>query len=75
MSDTIRVTFQFALGQQVRWADDPAGRVWHIVERHFREGRASCSVEYALLLHPESPHGMRVGTAYEPDLAAWEDIP
>jgi hypothetical protein len=68
MSDTVHVTFQYAVGHQVRWAEEPAGP-WRITERYYREGALRGYVGYRLLAATETDETQ----AFEEDLAPWED--
>ena len=73
MPDTVRVTFQFALGQQVRWFKHTT-LPWTIRTRHYHEGTVSRYVTYGLVLSTSRPEDRAV-TAYEPDLLPVEDTP
>jgi hypothetical protein len=68
MPETVHVTFLFALGQQVRWAERPA-HVWRVIERHSREGTVSRYIRYRLMAVGNTEDAM----AYEPDLLPEED--
>jgi hypothetical protein len=67
MSETVAVTFLYALGQQVRWAERPA-HVWRVLERHYREGTVSRYIRYRLMAVGDPEDAM----AYEPDLLPLE---
>ena len=67
MSETVQVTFQYAIGQWVRWAEQPGVR-WRVIERVYREGYASPFVRYRLHAAGDTQDAM----AYEPDLASGE---
>lgn len=69
MADTVPVTFQYALGQRVRWTESV--RPWRVIERFYREGYASPIIRYRLQSANETVQEM----AYEPDLMPWEDTP
>ena len=67
MSETVHVTFQYAIGQQVRWTESV--RRWRVIERFYREGYASPVVRYRI----QSANDTEQTMAYEPDLTPWED--
>ena len=69
MSDTVPVTFQFALGQTVRWAEHPTA--WTIVARHYHEGSGTRCIDYGLALTTALRWGQAV-TVVEANLAPWE---
>jgi hypothetical protein len=73
MSDTVRVRFAFAVGQAVRWADDPE-HPYVVVWRRFHEGQATHHRAYGLTSRRST--GVTpplVHLAYEADLL--EDTP
>lgn len=67
MPQTVRITFLYAIGSQVRYADDP--RPYTILTRTYTErGILGPVVTYRL-----ERHGTTLDTAYEPDLTPWEE--
>jgi hypothetical protein len=73
MADTVRVTFQYALGQHVRWVGHTA-LSWIIATRQYHEGTVSRVVTYGLVLSTARPEERAV-TAPELDLEPWEEPP
>lgn len=73
MSDRLRITFLYDLGDHVRWDDceAPEDAVYTIVWRQWSQGQASTWVQYGLALDADAP----VVTAFEPDLIPREDAP
>jgi hypothetical protein len=69
MSDTVRVTFLYAMHQQVRYADDDT--VYTIMSRTYTE-RASMG---PIITYRLARAGVLYDTAYEPDLLPVEDTP
>ena len=75
MPETVRVTFQFAVGQRVRWAGEgPDDRPYVVVWRRYTEGLLRF-LDYGLGdgTVPAAPGILTV--AYEPDLEAVEETP
>lgn len=68
--ETVPVTFQFALGDLVRWAAQPR-HTWRVIERYYRQGEGSGSTRYRL----HSATATQDAMAYEPDLVPVEDTP
>lgn len=75
MSDTVRVTFRFTVGQRVRLAGDgPDDRPYVVVWRRYTEGLLRF-IDYGLGdgAVPDAP-GVLL-TAYEPALESVEETP
>lgn len=75
MSETVRVTFQFAVGQRVRWVGDgPDDRHYVVVWRRYTQGLLRF-IDYGLGdgAVPEAP-GVLL-TAYETALESVEETP
>lgn len=72
----IQVRWQFALGQQVRWAGwkkDPS-RIWVVCWRRFHEGTASCFQQYGLgRLGHQDNNREHTYVAYAADLATVQE--
>jgi hypothetical protein len=68
MSDTVPVTFRYALGQRVRWALEPEVR-WRVMARLYEQSQLRSGVRYQLRAMDETQDAV----AYEDDLASLED--
>ena len=70
MSDTVRVTFQFALGQWVSWTKETRER-WRVLERWYLEGQASQPRRYLII----NARDTWTALAEESDLSPREETP
>jgi hypothetical protein len=68
LSDTVPVTFRYALGQRVRWALEPDGR-WRVIARLYEQSLLRSGVRYQLRAMDETQDVV----VYEDDLAPVED--
>jgi len=70
MTDTISVTFQYALGQRVSWVKETRER-WRILERWYLEGQGHQTRRYLLITARDTWTAM----AEESELSPLEDRP
>ena len=70
MPETVRLTFQFALGQQVQWAQETHLR-WRVLERWYLEGEASQARRYLIITARDTWTAL----AEESDLSPLKETP